>query len=472
MVAKADNALRWALALIIGLTVFRLGMQAVNATDLFVDEAQYWAWGQELDWGYFSKPPVIGWLIRGVTDLVGSDAAFWVRAPASVLHAVTAVLILLAAREFYDDWVAAWAASLYIALPLITVGTLFMSTDTVMLPFFALALWMYGRLLRRPSWTDAAVLGFAIGAGMMGKYAMMYFALCAGLAALLQPTARIRAGEALLAAFIALLVFAPNIWWNIANDGTTVRHVVEDNASWNGLRLHFDELGVFLLSQAGVFGPILFVVLLGAGFVALRGRLRGADLTLLFLCLPIVLFVSGQALMSRAYANWAATAYIAAPILVAALLQNRRRLLLASQGLNLTIALALPILFAVPYVITDDDGQSVLKRYLGRAALTEQIETVVRDADLTTVIASNRDLLADMVYRFNDTDIEVFAKAYDGPPRNFYEQELPYLGDGPVAYVARNPKGCDGTLIAEIEGRVGQYQGRTYQVLRVDGPCR
>ncbi len=472
MVAKADNALRWALALIIGLTVFRLGMQAVNATDLFVDEAQYWAWGQNLDWGYFSKPPVIGWLIRAVTDLAGSDAAFWVRAPASVLHAVTAFLILLAAREFYDDWVAAWAASLYIALPLITVGTLFMSTDTVMLPFFALALWMYGRLLRRPSRSDAAILGFAIGAGMMGKYAMMYFALCAGLAAILQPTARIRVGEAALAALVALLVFAPNIWWNIANDGTTVRHVVEDNASWDGLRLYFDELALFLLSQAGVFGPILLIVLLGAGFAAARGRLRGADLTLLLLCLPIVLFVSGQALMSRAYANWAATAYVAAPILVAALLQNRRQLLVASQGLNLAVALALPVLFAAPYALTDAKGQSVLKRYLGRADLTQQIETVVRDAGLSVIIASNRDLLADMVYRLNDTDIEVYAKAYDGPPRNFYEQEMPYLGDGPVAYVARKPKGCDGALIAEVRGDVGQYRDRTFQIIRVDEPCR
>ena len=214
-----------------------------------------------------------------------------------------------------------------------------------MLPFFALALWMYGRLLRRPSWTDAAVLGLAIGAGMMGKYAMMYFALCALLAAVLQPTARIRMGETALAALLALLVFAPNILWNIANDGTTVRHVVEDNASWDGIRLNFDELALFLLSQAGVFGPILFVVLLGAAVLALRGKLRGPDLTLLLMCLPIILFVSGQALMSRAYANWAATAYVAAPILVAALLQNRRRLLVLSQGLNLTVAIALPVLF-------------------------------------------------------------------------------------------------------------------------------
>ena len=32
--------------------------------NLFGDEAQYWLWSKELDFGYFSKPPFLAWAIR------------------------------------------------------------------------------------------------------------------------------------------------------------------------------------------------------------------------------------------------------------------------------------------------------------------------------------------------------------------------------------------------------------------------
>ena len=31
--------------------------------DLVADEAYYWDWSRQLDWGYFSKPPLIAWII-------------------------------------------------------------------------------------------------------------------------------------------------------------------------------------------------------------------------------------------------------------------------------------------------------------------------------------------------------------------------------------------------------------------------
>ena len=30
---------------------------------LHFDEAQYWSWSKDLEWGYFSKPPVLAWII-------------------------------------------------------------------------------------------------------------------------------------------------------------------------------------------------------------------------------------------------------------------------------------------------------------------------------------------------------------------------------------------------------------------------
>ena len=56
------------LILVAAVTAARLTLLAFNRTDLFVDESQYWLWGQNLDFGYYSKPPLIGWVIRAVEN--------------------------------------------------------------------------------------------------------------------------------------------------------------------------------------------------------------------------------------------------------------------------------------------------------------------------------------------------------------------------------------------------------------------
>ena len=39
------------------------------------DEAQYWAYGHELAWGHFSKPPLVGWVILAATAFIFAGRA-------------------------------------------------------------------------------------------------------------------------------------------------------------------------------------------------------------------------------------------------------------------------------------------------------------------------------------------------------------------------------------------------------------
>src|SRR6516225_8996632 len=39
--------------------------------DLAPDEAHYWDWSRRLDWSYYSKGPLVAWLIRAGCDLWG-----------------------------------------------------------------------------------------------------------------------------------------------------------------------------------------------------------------------------------------------------------------------------------------------------------------------------------------------------------------------------------------------------------------
>ena len=57
--------------------------------DLAPDEAHYWDWSRHLDWSYYSKGPLVAWLIRASCELVGDwseqhtgSLTFAVRLPA------------------------------------------------------------------------------------------------------------------------------------------------------------------------------------------------------------------------------------------------------------------------------------------------------------------------------------------------------------------------------------------------------
>ena len=67
-----DRGLALGLAGIALVTLWRVALLPFDSADLFVDEAQYWFWGQTLDWGYYSKPPLIAWILRASTT-IGSD---------------------------------------------------------------------------------------------------------------------------------------------------------------------------------------------------------------------------------------------------------------------------------------------------------------------------------------------------------------------------------------------------------------
>ena len=97
-----------------------------------------WFWGQTLDWGYYSKPPLIAWILRLSTSL--SDARFFIRLPLPLIHAATAVLVALVARRLLGPRIGGIAGFAFATLPAVALGSLLVSTDTPMLLCFALAM--------------------------------------------------------------------------------------------------------------------------------------------------------------------------------------------------------------------------------------------------------------------------------------------------------------------------------------------
>ena len=98
------------------LLVLRIVFLTLSPLNLYADEAQYWRWGETLDWGYYSKPPMIAWVIHAVTALFGNDE--WaVRLSAPFLHTIGAVFLFMIGRAMYGARTGMMAAFGYALMP-------------------------------------------------------------------------------------------------------------------------------------------------------------------------------------------------------------------------------------------------------------------------------------------------------------------------------------------------------------------
>ena len=444
--ARHANGATFALLLAL-LTAFRIAALAFNGTDLFFDEAQYWAWSQDLAFGYFSKPPLIAGLIGLASGLCG-DSEFCVRLPSVLVHAGTAIVLLFLARRLYDARVAFWTGLVFATLPGVSLSAGIISTDVPLLFFFALALYAFVVFLDKRSWGAALLLAVALGLGLNAKYAMIYFVLGIVVFAVVTPGRRRLLADPRL--YLALLVgiafLIPNVLWNLQNGFATVEHTAA-NAKWTGALLHPGKGLEFLGSQFGVFGPVLFVAylaLLWRSFRHWRGTSE-ADRLLIAFSLPILLLITVQAFLSRAHANWAATAYVAATVWVTAALVRD----FAGRWLKLSFVLHLLVIIVIAAGTTlagrvaPPVGKDPFARTLGWSDLAGVVRKAVNEArakgtPYAAIVTDTRSLSAELLYYLRDEAMPIRAWRFPGPPRDHFEMSRPFTAadaSGPVLYV-------------------------------------
>jgi len=318
MISSMQKYQRWTLCLIAALLVFRVAALLISPWGLHGDEAQYWAWSKDLDWGYFTKPPLIAWTIWATTSVFG-DAEWAVRLSSPLLHSITAFVIFKTARLAFDAKTGFWAAAIYLLMPALWLSSGIVSTDVPLLLCWALAMNAWLHLRKKASWPRAFQLGMAVGFGLLAKYAMLFFLPALGLAFLFDKASKasLNTAKGYAAGAISLLIFAPNIWWNIQHDFATVTHTAENANLSVGLPFHPTELLSFLGDQLAVFGPVTFVFYILALIAALRGKLHSPAFWIALFGISPLLIISLEALLSRANANWAVTTYVAGSMLTA-----------------------------------------------------------------------------------------------------------------------------------------------------------
>jgi hypothetical protein len=381
------------------ITMFRLLWLALQPADLFPDEAQYWVWSQHLALGYFSKPPLVAWLIAVTTGLFG-DSEFAVRLSAPLLHAGAAFFVYGVGSRLYDRRVGFWSALGYASLPGVSVSAFIISTDAALLLCWAAALYAFVRARDQGEWGWWLAVGLAAGLGLLSKYAMAYWILSALGFVLFFPEERRHLRPLLGAVALALLIYSPNFWWNWSNGFVSYLHT-RDNAALSGPLFHPEAFLEFLGSQFGVFGPLFFAGLLWL-IATPRGLAEPRARLLVVFALPTLTMMIAVSLLSRAHANWAAPTYVSAVVLVVtwALQRGWRRLIACSIALHVAAA---GLLFTGHEALSafglDLPAQyDPLRRLRGWRDLGSQVGTILAAHPDLTLFADDREVLAALIY--------------------------------------------------------------------------
>ncbi|MBF0355207.1 MAG: glycosyltransferase family 39 protein [Alphaproteobacteria bacterium] len=385
------------------ITVWRLLVLAGSPYDLSFDEAQYWLWSLAPDWGYYSKPPFVAWSIA-LSGRVCGEAEACVRLPSTFAYAIGSLFVFLAARHLFNASIAFWSGLVFLTLPGVAYSSMLVTTDPPLLMFWAVALFATVRALdddRPVLWW--ALLGIAIGLGLLAKYAMILFPVSLGLFLASSPQYRKRIAwkSAALCASLALLLYLPNFFWNAANGFVSYLHT-KDNANLSGPLFHPAKMGEFVLSQFAVFGPLLFAALL-LFLPGLKRHLQEPRLRLLaFMALPILLLMTVESLLSRANANWAAPAYVAASILMTAWLAEKGRLFLVRLSVVLHVVVASLVynyeavlaMAGVPLTAKTD----IAKRLKGWTEVGRDVSALLAAHPASRLMSDDRKLMASLSY--------------------------------------------------------------------------
>lgn len=314
---------------------------ASGQLDLAQDEAQYWDWSRRLELSYYSKGPLIAWIIRAGTFFFG-DTELGVRIGA-VFGSLAAQLLLYGGVGVLMQKPRLALITLFIVntMPLFLASGILMTTDNPLLVCWLAALFCLHAAVMKPDarwpWIGLAL---AVALGILAKYTMLGMAGVAILhACVLRRQGVLPKGHVkrLATAFCAGVAagFLPIVIWNAQNDWASFRHVgrlagVAPAAGETPPLIRFDRLPEYVGGQLGIVYPWWLAFMLYGGAVALRrcfrrpardaAREKREIAQAALLCAgfwPIFLFFLAWSLHTRIYANWSAMCYASGVVLAA-----------------------------------------------------------------------------------------------------------------------------------------------------------
>ena len=379
------------------LILFLQKLIALNFTNfnLFGDEAQYWLWSQDLDYGYFSKPPLLAWVIALYSSIFG-DSFFSLKIIPSIAYIFTAWAVYNLCKNIGLKKESSYECLLlFLLIPAVSFSSFILSTDIVLLLFWTLALNQLVVIRKFKNFKNFLMFGIFIGLAFLSKYAAIYFIICLIIYILLDQNFRKFFFKNylgfLLSFFCILIILLPNLIWNLNNSWVTLQHT-SDNANFGNIDINFVRGFKFLCIQILMLGPLLFIgCILNYRNVILDEKQK----LLLIFSLPIFFIVLAEAIIVRANANWAAPGFISLFIFL---------YLLTNNGIlkKLHIVFSSMFCFIFFLLIGLTYPNNIFDRISGISEFSNKIYSFGSDVGIVDFVISDRLLFSNIKYEMRN----------------------------------------------------------------------
>ena len=412
--------------IIIVLTFILLRVFAIISTplELSADEAQYWLWSKELNWGYFSKPPMIAWLIHVSNNIFG-DYDYSIRIFAPLIHGINALVIFRLSQEINDNYLAHFLSSLiWLTLPIVGVGSFLMSTDTPLMLIWTTSLLVIVKAYNSDNLFLWNLAGLIAGLALYAKYAALYLPL--GLIIFYIINFQNEQNVKLRGLFLFLMNFIiislPNVIWNYFNNFQTINHL-SSNAVIDAPSYSLFGSLIFLIAQVAILGPLLFVVFLLTAYNI--KRLNKLSIFLLYFIFPVYILMFIQGFFSEANANWAASALPAITILCGYFLSKRIKFAVLTIFSNFFICIFILIVSFNGNLIFIDLKSDPLRKLKGWNILSEDLKDTISKKKSDVVLVDRRGIAAELIYYLRNENIKIRVPESPKSPSNHYQLHYP-----------------------------------------------
>jgi len=299
---------------LLSLSLFRIYYIQNGPMDLSPDEAHYWEWSRRLDLSYYSKGPMIAYLIHLGTSLFG-DTVFGIRFMAVLFSALSSILMYSLGKKMYDEKVGLFSAIVIQIIPLFSTYGILFTIDSPFIFFWISSLFLFREAVNQSQSSNLnpqkywLLLGLSIGVGLLTKYTMAFFYLCAFLFLALSAEKRrlLLTKGPYIALLISLIVFSPVMLWNAQHDWVTLKHTAGQAHIGQGIQLSLKSFAEFMGSQLGVITPLLLILMI-ISVLKLRKEKEGSYL--FWFSIPVLAFFLFKSIQAKVQANWALPGYI------------------------------------------------------------------------------------------------------------------------------------------------------------------
>lgn len=347
------------------LSLFRVYYVLHGPLDLSADEALYWDCTRRLELSYYSKGPLIVYLMYISTSLFGTSVLA-IRVMAIIFSFLSSVFLYRLVVDMYGKrgatpncreantpldtpigreidtptgcvsyyhdprFIAFLGAMLLQIIPLFATYGIVFTIDSPFVFFWLLSLYLLwkaigvkggiipkgetmpkGGIMSKGGIMLWVALGVSVGLGFQAKYIMAFFYVCAFLLFLATDNRKwLRSPKPYLSFAISLAVFSPVIIWNMQHGWVTLKHTGGHAHLADGLRISLQSFGEFIGSQAGVVTPLLLVLMPIALFGLMRREKSLQSSFLFYFSIPVLAFFLLKSIQGKVQANWAMTGYL------------------------------------------------------------------------------------------------------------------------------------------------------------------